>query len=344
MPISVSKQSLKKWAVGLCLAMTTGGVLSQEPSSEVVLNEIVARVNQDIITKLDLEQDLQRLKGDLQNVASNLEELEVLFEERKKKRLQEMIEVRLMLQMAAERGIDASAINHDVDQYIQSLMDQNGIPDAKVLDQVLQQRGSNLKEYRKMVQDRMIIDGLRNQTVYGRITVLTPEIQTYYQNHQKDFTLPPEVRLSEIAFLHGNKPQEIIQIMAEGVLLKLEKGESFEDLAREYSEGDSAQQGGDIGIFKVANLSEKVAKIAFSLENGQHSGIIENDWGLQIIKVAQKVSERVRPMEEVRQDIVQKIYEEKAQPELTAFLDRLIQDSYIFIPEKYREQFDIDGF
>ena len=49
-------------------------------------------------------------------------------------------------------------------------------------------------------------------------------------------------------------------------------------------------------------------------------------------------------MEEVRQEIVQKIYEEKAQPELTAFLNRLIQDSYIFVPEKYREQFDIDGF
>lgn len=324
--------------------MATGVLLSQEPSPEVVLNEVVARVNQDIITKVDLDQDLQRLKGDLQDVANNLEELEVLFEERKKARLQEMIEMRLMLQMAAERGIDTAAINHDVDQYIQSLMDQNGIPDAKVLDQVLQQRGSNLKEYREMVQDRMIIDGLRNQTVYGRITVLTPEIQAYYQNHQEDFTLPPEVRLSEIVFLYGNKPQEIMQIMAEGVLLKLEKGEKFEDVAREYSEGDSAREGGDIGNFKVANLSEKVANIAFSLENGQHSGIIENDWGLQIIKVAQKLSKRVRPMEEVRQAIVQKVYEEKAQPEMTAFLNRLIQDSYIFVPKKYREQFDLDGF
>jgi len=325
--------------------MTTGVLLSQEEtSSEVVLNEVVARVNQDIITRVDLDQDLERLKGDLQNVANNLEELEILFEERKKKRLQEMIEVRLMLQMAAERGIDASAINHDVDVYIQSLMEQNGIPDAKVLDQVLQQRGSNLREYRKMVQDRMIIDGLRNQTVYGRITVLTPEITAYYQNHQEDFTLPPEVKLSEIVFLYGNKPQEIMQLMAEGVLLKLEKGEKFEDLAREYSEGDSAQQGGDIGTFKVANLSGKVANIAFSLENGQHSEVIKNDWGLQIIKVAQKISKRIRPLEEVRQEIVQKIYEEKAQPELTAFLNRLIQDSYIFVPEKYREQFDIDGF
>ena len=343
MLISV-RRVLEGGAAGLCLVLATQVSLAQDTPAEVVLDEIVARINQDVITKTDLDEDLQRLKIDLQDDAGSPDELEALFERRKKRRLREMIEMRLLLQKAEELGIDADAIDADVDQYLQGLMDQSGIPNAQVLDQALQQRGSNLQEYRKVIQDRMIVDGLKQQSVYGRIIVLTPDIEAYYQDHQQDYTLPPEVRLSEIALLSENKSPQVVRSKAEEVLAKLGAGESFEDLAKEYSEGASAQRGGDIGIFKVATLSEKMAKIAFSLEDGQHSGIIDNDWGLQIIKVTQKVEARVRPMEEVHQDIVQNIYAEKAQPEMDAFLEELILQSYIFVSDKYRQLFELSSF
>jgi len=80
---------------------------------------------------------------------------------------------------------------------------------------------------------------------------------------------------------------------------------------------------------------------AFQLEEGTVSGIIETEYGLQIIKVVRQVPARERPLEEVRSEISTQLYQRKAQPGLKKFVDELIEQSYIYVTPKYREEYNV---
>ncbi len=97
-----------------------------------------------------------------------------------------------------------------------------------------------------------------------------------------------------------------------------------------------------MGTFMQGVLAASLASVVFDLEVGQTSGLIENEWGIQIIKVTAKETGRVKPLEDVRGEISQRLYEQKALPELQDFLADLIEKSYIYISPKYRDQFDLE--
>ena len=340
----VSTRALSRGLMGSVSLLSITLVLSaQDAPDEVILDEIVARINQDVITKTDLDEDLRMLQIDLRGQYQDEAQFQEAFERVKRGSLQEMIQTRLMLQKAEELGVGSEA-EQNVDRYIQNLMDQNGIPNLQVLDQALQQRGTNLQQFRNSIRERLIIESVKQNLVYGRITLLTTEIEAYYQAHQQDFTETPQVTLSEIAIFYEGKSRGSAKAKAQDVLDRLRGGDSFEDLAAEYSEGATASRGGDMGIFKQGVLAASLESVVFDLEAGQTTGLIENEWGIQIIKVTAKETASVKPLEDVRGEITQRLYEQKALPELQDFIEDLIEKSYIYISPKYRDQFELkDG-
>ena len=335
--ISASVQGLVFASLALSIGVASVG---QDAPDEVILDEIVVRINQAVVTKTDLDEDLRLLQIDLREEIRDEGRLQEVYEKRKRSRLQELIEIKLMLQKAEDMGM-GTEIERDVERYIQNLMDENGIPSLQVLDQALQQRGSNLQSFRETVRERMIVEGLQQQVVYSRITLLTPEIEAYYQEHQEDFSDPPQVTLSEIAILYEDKSKQEARDQAQQVLELLQAGSTFEDLAREYSEGATSSRGGDIGPFQKGVLAENLEKTVFDLEAGQTTGLIEQEWGIQIIKVTEKEISRVKPLEDVRSEIQMRLYEAKAVPELDEYLRSLIEESFIYVSPKYRDQFDL---
>ena len=134
-----------------------------------------------------------------------------------------------------------------------------------------------------------------------------------------------------------------MRVKAEDVLAQLRAGASFEDMARQYSDGPTAARGGDIGSFKQGSMSPLIEEVAFQMKEGDISGIIETEYGLQIIKVVSHTAVRLKPVEEVRQEISRQLYEQKAQPGLRKFMDELLEQSYIFISSSYREDYDMEG-
>lgn len=312
---------------------------AQDAPDEVILDEIVARVNEDVVTKTDLEGELRRLQVDIRSEIEDDDEFRKLYEQEKRKILENLIETRLMAQKAEEIGLPS--VDEDVDRFLQNLMDQNGIPNLQVLDQALQQTGRTLQEFRRVLQERMTVGQVKNSLVFSRITLLTPEINAYYEEHKEQFSEPPQVTLAEIAVLYEDKTREEAEARAREVLSKLDEGASFEKLAEEYSEGATAARGGGIGTFRKGALAEPLEKVAFSLKVGEHSRLIENDWGIQIVKVTARDDSRIKALEEVRPEIEQALYEKKAAPQLESFIAQLIENSYIFVSPKYRDQFDL---
>lgn len=323
----------------LLSSVVAGSLYGQE---ERILDEIVAKVNQDIITLTDLKRELRILRISLQDQVADPSQLEEVFERQKRGLLKNLIQNKVMLQKADELGL-ASTADAEVEAALDRQRQQMGIPNLEVLDQALQQRGTSLQEYRQNFKERMVMDWLIQQAVYSRITLLTSEIEEYYQQHQEDFTEPAEVELAEILFLTEGKVKAEVQAKAEEALARLQSGDAFEDVAKESSDGPTAAQGGSIGKFREGSLAEQVEAVVFKLDAGNTTGIIETDYGLQILKVTSRDARAVKPLPEVRESIQQVLYQQRAEPEVKTFMDDLLQQSYIFIKPKYQTEYDVTG-
>ncbi len=300
----------------------------------------MARVNEEIITLTDLKNELRGLRTSLRQENESPELLEQAFQREKKNLLRTMIQNKMLVQRAEEFGIPDS-VEPEVGIILEDMRKDSGIPNMEVLDQYLRQQGSSLEEYRASLKERLVIDAYLQQSVYSKLTLLTPEIEAYYHENIERFTETAKVELQEILFLREGEDEAQLQKKAQEVLSLLQAGASFEDLAKRFSDGPTASQGGGIGSFKRGSMAAPIEEVAFQLEEGAVSGIINTDYGLQIIKVVTRIPARERPLEEVRAEISDQLYRRKAQPELKKFVDEIIESTYIYVAPKYREEYDV---
>jgi hypothetical protein len=307
-----------------------------------ILDEIVAKINDEIVTLTDLKTAINERRLELRQEAGDSEEAEKRFKAEEAFLLKSYIQTRLMLQKALELGFDAD-IDVDVAAFMENMRKEMGIPSLDVLDQYLRQQGSSLQKFRQKVKDNLMTRALIQNFVYGKITLLTPEIEEFYKDNVERFTEPAKVELAEILFLTEGKNRDAVRSQAEDVLARLKQGESFEELAKELSEGPTASNGGTIGSFNKGTMNDALEEAAFTTDIGSHSGIVQSDYGFQIIKVLSRVDAKVKPMEDVRPQIAEALYQKKAQPEMQEFVKELVRDSYIFVAPKYAEKYDVEG-
>lgn len=340
-PLLRSARTIPGLVVLLTVSILMGSNLAAQEELSV-LDEIVAKVNNEIITLTDLNKELRNLRGALGQDISDPTALDQQFNARKRMILRGMIQNRIMVQRAEELGVTAD-IDLDVSAYLEELRRESGAPSLDVLDQYLRQQGTSLSEYRQSVKEQMIQRNLLQQFVYSKITLLTPEVEAYYQENASRFTEPAEVDLAEILFLTEGKDKATVRARAEEVLNSLNSGQSFEDLAKEYSEGPTADRGGVIGNFSKGSMNESLEAVVFTQEVGTTSGIIEAEYGFQIVKIISRQDSVVKPLNEVRPQIAEALYQKKAEPEVEEFLKTLIDESYIFVTPSYAEEYDLEG-
>jgi peptidyl-prolyl cis-trans isomerase SurA len=336
------KSARKPRLMVLLAALALAVVPAHAQEEFEVLDEIVAKVNTEIITLSDLEKELVALRAALSEQITNPQMLEREYENRRRARLKEMIENRMMIQKAEEIGITAG-IDTEVNAYLEEWRRQTGIPTLEMLDQELRKIGSSLMERRDMIKQRMIVDNLVHHFVSSKITLLTSEIEAYYQKNRDRFAEPAEVELAEVLFLTEGKSRAEVRAKAEEALGKLQSGVDFQQVAREYSDGPTAARGGGIGTFRQGSMAAKLEEHVFNTEEGRFTGVLEFDFGFQIVKVLDKKPAAYKPLEEVRPLIQSELYQQKGEPELQRFVEDLRQQSFIYIAPQYRNDFDVEG-
>ena len=330
------------------LVLLTGmpaNVQAQTPGEDEtepkILDEIVAKVNDEIITLSDLQESLNRLKMDVDQNVKDVSKRESEYERMKVSLLGTMITNKIIVQKAEELGV-SDDIDQDVDLYIENVRKESGVASLEVIDEYFRQRGSSLAQYRRSIREQMVIRSMINQFVYSKITLLTPEVEAYYEEHKDEFTEKGKVKLAEIVLLTEGKDKAAVKSLAETVLEQL-KTRPFEDLAKQYSDGPTAAQGGEIGEFQEGSINQVLADIVFSIDVGTYSDIIEADFGYQIVKILERTPPRLKTIREVRPQITEALYDRKAGPELEDYTLQLISESYIHVNPKYIEEYDLEG-
>ena len=194
------------------------------------------------------------------------------------------------------------------------------------------------KEYRTWeakLRQRLLLEELIRQEVNSRVSVTDEEVMDYLKKHEKEKLFQERVRVSQIVFQDREK--------AEMVMQRLNNGEDFAALAREFSLGPEAEKGGDLGYFARGVLPEAFDRVIFSLPPGKVSGIIETPYGYHIFKVLERERRGKKVLAEQKEWARAKLKREKEDQEYARWLERLRSESVIKINEPVLRRVSREG-
>lgn len=294
------------------LAMGVGLLLLCSASSAMAetIGRIVAVVNDEIITSLQLE---QRMEAQPRELAMPRDQV-----------LQNMITDILMEQRAAEIGIGVS--EEDIDRAIDDVVEQNEIT-TEQLTQALVAQGMSMREYREQLHNQILRFKLTGFEVKSKVDVTRREMQTYYEEHQDDFSRPEQIRLSRISIPLTLEGRETY-VEAEKMRKELESGRDADAIIADWS-GSMEIDGGDMGYFRPSELSPMFNEALGGLEGGEVTDILQSGEVLHILRVEESTPGGVAPFDEVQDEIVERLRSAKMEGTLEKWREDLRENAYI---------------
>jgi peptidyl-prolyl cis-trans isomerase C len=171
------------------------------------------------------------------------------------------------------------------------------------------------------------------KVVTAPVTVPDGDLKKYYKEHVKEFLLPEKITARHI-FIEVPKesgPEEKAKALAraDGILLRLNKGEDFAKLAKEMSDdADTAGTGGALGVISPGKTnSEEFEKAAFALKSGEISEVVATPFGYHIIKVDERQEKRIATFDEAREFISTTLKRDYEQKKAQEFVDKTTKDA-----------------
>lgn len=294
----------------------------------VVVEDVIARVNDQIINRSDVQRSQQQLQQELQQ--NNLPPSE--REQREKDMLRDMIDQQLLISKGKELGLNADA---EVVRRLDEIRKQNHLETMEDLEKAARQQGVSFEDFKAGIKNNVITQQVVRDEVGRRLQMTQGQEQAFYDAHKQEFAQPEQVRLSEILVpLPADADAAAVaqaQAKADDLAAKVKSGGKFDDLAKQYSGGPTAAQGGDLGAFKRGTLAKVLEDQTFDLKAGDSTAPIRTKQGFVILKVTEHQQPGVPAMKDVEPQIQEAMYLQQMQPALRAYLTRLREEAYIEI-------------
>jgi peptidyl-prolyl cis-trans isomerase SurA len=313
-----------------------------------VVEEIIARVNSQIITLSEFQREKDQLRDDVkQQDAANADKL---YAEREKDVLRGLIDQQLLLEKGKDLGITGDT---DLIKRLDQMRKDMKLDTMEELEKAATAQGISYEDFKQNMRNQLITQKVIGEEVGAHLTVTKDEEQKFYDEHKSELEQPESIKLSEIlvapkAPAADAKSQDAAakqaadaaalaaaEAKAEGLLKQIRAGASFEDVAKKSSDGPSAAQGGDLGVFKRGMLAKELEDRTFSLKSGEITDVIRTKQGYVILKVTNHQTAGIPPLKEVEPRINDALMYEKLQPALRAYLTKLREDAYIDIKAGY---------
>jgi peptidyl-prolyl cis-trans isomerase SurA len=296
-------------------------------ASGQVVEEIVAIVNDDIITLSQFrqynEQTYQALRSQLSG-----EEFDKAYNQAKENMLDTMITDLLLLQEAKKKQLNAA---EEVKNYVERLKRENNIESDAQFRQALLQQGVNYEQFLKQIEEGILRQLLISLEVDRSIVVDEAEGVNYYKQNPQEFTDPEEYRLRAIYLSAEGRTAGELEAKKEEISRRIQAGEDFITLASEAGDSPLKENQGDLGFMKKGELDPALEEAVAKLQTGEATPWIQGKNGWYVLKLEEKKESRLKPFEEVRQQIYDKIFRERRTKKLMDYLADLKAKNYIKI-------------
>jgi peptidyl-prolyl cis-trans isomerase SurA len=310
----------------VCLFLLAGLVCASSFATET-RNRVVAIVNDQIITLHELNKSIKELTG---HSAENLRlHNEAQFMDARRQILARLIDEKIAEQKIKELNINVG--DRQIDAAIERIKQDNQLTQEALLAR-LEEEGLTYERYRMRIKGQIERAQLVDYEVKSKIIVTDADIARYYERNAALFEGEEKVHLASIFLMRKNPddPGEMDDLKRRGeeILSELKAGAPFADVARRYSEGPGADEGGDLGAFRWDHLDPEARSALEDLPEGGVTDLMIRPNGLQIIKILAKQGGKKRPLEEVRNTIYETLYRQEVDRRYNEWIEGLRKSAY----------------
>lgn len=304
----------------------------QSPYHGEIVEDIVARVNDQVISSSDYE----RAEQDLETQAKQRNWTPEELDQQKRNLLRDLIDNQLLLSKGKQLGITGEA---ETIRQLDELRKQNHLDSMEALEKAAEQQNISFADFKASIQNRVITSQVIRDEVGRKINITQADEQQYYDEHKDQFTTPETVKLSEILIPTAD-PDNSAQVAAaqskaDDIEAQLKAGKDFSALAKSDSGGSTAAQGGDLGEYKRGQLAKVLEDDTFSLKSGEFTAPIRTKQGFVILRVDNHTAAAVQPFSAVQLQVEDAVGSEKMQPALRQYLVRLREEAFIQVKPGY---------
>jgi len=331
-------------------------------NADTVVEEIIARVNNSIITRSDFERSKTQLKDEAKQQDPNAPEKE--YADKEKDVLRDLIDQQLLIDKGKDLGLTADT---ELIKKLDEMRKQMNLESLDDLEKAAQAQGVSYEDFKQNLRNQIITQQVIGREVGGHLSISKEEEQKFYDEHKSEMEQPEQIRLSEI-LVSTSKPSSITPIndpaappaatdgkpadvtaplapavdaaaaaeaKAQALKDQIQKGASFEDVAKKNSDGPTAGQGGDLQYFKRGTLSKELEDRTFAMKAGEITDPIRTKQGWVILKVTEHTAAGIPTLKQVEPRIQDALYYQKLQPALRAYLKKLREEAFIDVRQGY---------
>ncbi|MFP5227096.1 MAG: peptidyl-prolyl cis-trans isomerase [Acidobacteriota bacterium] len=307
---------------------------TQSPYQGTVVEEIVARVNDRVISKSDYERAEHELDQEAQQQNWTPQQLM----QQRRDLLRSLIDKQLLLSKGKELGITGET---EVVKRLDDMRKQYHMDTMEDLQKAAEAQGVSWEDLKEQIRESVIQSDVISQEVGRRIDVAPSEIRAYYNSHLQDFQRPEQVKLNEILIATPN-PDDAAQVAtaekkASDIEARLKSGGDFATLAKADSNGPTAAEGGRLGDYKRGDLPKVMEDATFNLQPGQYTAPIRTRQGWLILQVTEHNKGGTMPLDQVQNEIQEKIGMQKMEPAMRTYLAKLRDEAAIQVRAPYSD-------
>ncbi len=309
----------------------------QSPYGGTTVEDIIARVNDQIITRSDYDRAMSEVDQEArQHGASTLQEIS----ESHKDLLRNLIDQQLWLSKGKDLGINGDT---ELVKRLDEIRKQYHLDTIEDLEKAARDQGVSYEDFKANIRNGIVTQEVMRQEVGASIRFTPGEAEQFYQLHKQDYAQPESVSLSEIlistAASGSSEPakQAAAKTKADDIEARLHAGGDFTQLAKSFSEGPTAAQGGELGQYQRGALPKALEDATFPLKTGEFTDPILTRQGFVILKVVQHIPGGPRPYKDVESQVEDAFYMSRMEPAIRDYLTRLREESYIDIKPGYTD-------
>jgi peptidyl-prolyl cis-trans isomerase SurA len=313
---------------------------SSNPESSKTVEEIIARVNNEIITRSEYDKARETAVEDAKSECESRctpEQLQINVEDRQKHALRDLVDQSLLVQRAKDMGV---SVEPDLIKRLDSIRTQNKLASMEELEKAVASSGVNYEDFKNNIRNNLLTQRVISSEVGSHINVTDEEVKKYYDEHKAEFVRPEQVGLREIVVnTEGKKPDELTDLKkkADIALKRVQDGEDFGEIAKRLSDGSTKAQGGFLGIYKRGELSKELEDRVFKMKRNELTEVMETKQGYLILQVLEHYDEGEQALDKVKNEITDKIYSQRMEPALREYLKTLREQSYVVIKPGYQD-------
>jgi peptidyl-prolyl cis-trans isomerase SurA len=316
------------------------------PYGGTTVEEIIARVNDQIISRSDYDRATKELDDEARQHGASMQDILAAH----KDLLRNLIDQQLWLSKGKELGITGET---DLVKRLNEIRKQYNLETMEDLEKAAKEQGVSFEDFKANIRNSIITQQVMRDEV-GRKAQFTPgEAQRYFEEHKQDYAQEESITLAEILISTstpalatelpgGEQPEDTAKLAAaktkaDDLEAKLRAGGNFAQLARSFSDGPTAAEGGDLGQFQRNKLAKALEQATFALKSGQFTEPIRTKQGYVILKVIQHTPGGVPAYRDVEGQVEDNLYMLRMEPAMRNYLTTMREQAFIDIKPGYTD-------